>query len=288
MWQDALLCLAGGLAPHAERAVALFLPPGLPAPAVYWPAVMPFPQIFSQVAPPFCSHISLHQNRRSSEKSRNMIPESPLESGPTTLLPVKKLLVFILGMLQKKDTYGVFSEPVDINKLPDYFEVIKQPMNFGTARKKLNSGAYKKIARSIQDVAKRDFENLRHEGVNAEDKANGSSSYNPRKTPPLNRFLSRNGANYSKWLADWNDEFPANILRAHMKYGKKQLKVDETRCDTYRQFHPLLTANNSSNSIGDMKRMVVCNPWDKFNKLAGVGLRNLRYDEYEEFSTVRE
>ncbi|KAL3655164.1 hypothetical protein CASFOL_000950 [Castilleja foliolosa] len=261
---------------------------------------------------------------------------SPLESGPTAFLPDKKLLVFILDRLQKKDSHGVFSEPVDIEELPDYFEVIKQPMDFGTVRKKLNSGDYKSLqeleadvflicsnamqynspdtiyyrqARSIQDIAKRDFENLRHEGVNGEpqpkvvrrgrppksknknklletpspldrgsglglsssaveDKANGSS-YNLRKAPPLNRFRSsdifvssygsRNGANYSEWLADWNDEFPAHILRADMKYGKKQFAVDETRRDTYTQFHPLSTANNSSalsNSIGDMKRLV--------------------------------
>ncbi|GFP85468.1 protease Do-like 7 [Phtheirospermum japonicum] len=45
----------------------------------------------------------------------------------------------------RKDTYGVFSEPVDINELHVYFEVIKQPMDFRTARKKLNSGAYKSL-----------------------------------------------------------------------------------------------------------------------------------------------
>ncbi|GFP87235.1 protease Do-like 7 [Phtheirospermum japonicum] len=43
----------------------------------------------------------------------------------------------VVAKLCLKDTYGVFSEPVDINELPDYFEVIKQPMDFGTVRKKL-------------------------------------------------------------------------------------------------------------------------------------------------------
>ncbi|KAI3465449.1 hypothetical protein Pfo_022112 [Paulownia fortunei] len=264
---------------------------------------------------------------------------SPLESGPTTPLPDKKLLVFILDRLQKKDTYGVFSEPVDINELPDYFEIIEHPMDFGTVRKKLDGGAYENLeeleadvclicsnamqynapdtvyyrqARSIQDLAKRDFENLRHEGDNGEpqpkvvrrgrppsnknqkksldtspvdhvgpelssgatltsgeDKATGSNSYNLRKGPALYRFRSsdlfvssyrsRNGENYSEWLADWNDEFPASILRADMKYGKKQFTVDENRRDTYREFHPLSSANNShvlSNSIGDIKRLV--------------------------------
>ncbi|XP_057794687.1 uncharacterized protein LOC131010982 [Salvia miltiorrhiza] len=262
---------------------------------------------------------------------------SPLESGPTPPLPDKKLLVFILDRLQKKDTYGVFSEPVDVNELPDYFEVIDQPMDFGTVRKKLDRGAYKKLeeleadvflicsnamlynspdtvyyrqARSIQDIAKRDFENLRHEGdngpkvvrrgrppnnknqkksletspldrvgadpssgatlTNAEDKATGSNSYNLRKGPALYRYRPndpyvssyrpRNGENYSDLSGDWNNEFPASILRADMKYGKKQFTVDENRRDTYRQFNPLSPTNNSSaftNSMGDTKRLVM-------------------------------
>lgn len=56
--------------------------------------------------------------------------------------------------------------------------------------------------------------------------------------------------------------FAASILRADMKYGKKQFVVDENRRDTYRQFHPLSPPNDSSsfaNSKGDMKRLVtVC------------------------------
>nr|DAD46550.1 TPA_asm: hypothetical protein HUJ06_016487 [Nelumbo nucifera] len=113
-----------------------------------------------------------------------------LETGPTTPLPDKKLLVFILDRLQKKDTYGVFSEPVDPEELPDYHEVIEHPMDFGTVRKKLDGGAYSNLeqfekdvflicsnamtynasdtiyfrqARSIQELAKKNFENLRQD-----------------------------------------------------------------------------------------------------------------------------
>ncbi|XP_075516696.1 uncharacterized protein LOC142551378 [Primulina tabacum] len=116
---------------------------------------------------------------------------SPMNYGPTTPLPDKTLLFFILDRLQKKDIYGVFSEPVDLNELPDYGEIIEHPMDFGTVRKKLDGGAYKNLeeletdlflicsnamtynapdtiyyrqARSIQELAKRDFENLKHEG----------------------------------------------------------------------------------------------------------------------------
>ncbi|XWS68347.1 hypothetical protein CRYUN_Cryun04dG0082300 [Craigia yunnanensis] len=113
-----------------------------------------------------------------------------LDSGPSTALPDKKLLLFILDRLQKKDTYGVFSEPVDPKELPDYHEVIEHPMDFGTIRKKLASGAYANLkqfekdvfllcsnamqynapdtiyfrqARSIQELAKKNFQNLRQD-----------------------------------------------------------------------------------------------------------------------------
>lgn len=116
--------------------------------------------------------------------------EEPSDSGPTTPLPDKKLLVFILDRLQKKDTYGVFSEPVDPEELPDYHDIVKDPMDFQTVRKKLDKGAYTNLeqfeddvflitsnamcynspdtiyyrqARAIQEVAKKDFENLRQD-----------------------------------------------------------------------------------------------------------------------------
>ncbi|XP_030552676.1 uncharacterized protein LOC115756846 [Rhodamnia argentea] len=113
-----------------------------------------------------------------------------MDSGPSTPLPDKKLLVFILERLQKKDTYGVFSEPVDPKELPDYHEVIEHPMDFGTVRKKLAGGAYANLeqfekdvflicsnamqynapdtiyfrqARAIQELANKNFENLRQD-----------------------------------------------------------------------------------------------------------------------------
>ncbi|XP_047329765.1 bromodomain-containing protein DDB_G0270170-like [Impatiens glandulifera] len=122
------------------------------------------------------------------QKATDTVHGSPFESGPTTPLPDKKLLVFILDRLQKKDTHGVFSEPVDTEELPDYCEIVDHPMDFGTVRRKLNEGKYTKLeefekdvllicsnamqynapdtiyfrqARTIQELAKRDFENLR-------------------------------------------------------------------------------------------------------------------------------
>ncbi|KAK3006178.1 hypothetical protein RJ639_015714 [Escallonia herrerae] len=308
-------------------------------------------------------------------KAMDTLHGSPMESGPTTTpLPDKKLLVFILDRLQKKDTYGVFSEPVDPNELPDYHEIIEHPMDFGTLRRKLDEGLYANLeeleadvflicsnameynssdtiyfrqARSIQELAKRDFENLRQEGddgelqpkvvrrgrppskhlkkplgrppvervtpelssgatlASGEDNTTGSNGYNLRRNPALYRFhstdalvnshRSRNGENYSEWLSDWNDEFPgwglltvifgfeleiclhcyilrpffalliffeewsaAHILKADMKYGKKHFSIDETRRDTYKQFHPSAHGHETSGLLnfgGDVKQL---------------------------------
>ncbi|ONK74949.1 uncharacterized protein A4U43_C03F11760 [Asparagus officinalis] len=94
----------------------------------------------------------------------------------------------ILDKLQKKDTYKVFAEPVDPHELPDYHDVIEHPMDFGTVRRKLLSEKYRTFeqfeddvflicsnamqynapdtiyfrqARSIEDMARRNFQEIR-------------------------------------------------------------------------------------------------------------------------------
>ncbi|XP_062081535.1 uncharacterized protein LOC133787501 [Humulus lupulus] len=120
----------------------------------------------------------------------NTFQGAKADLGPSTPLPDIKLLLFILDRLQKKDTYGVYSEPADPEELPDYHEVIEHPMDFGTVRKKLTGGAYAFLeefekdiylictnamqynapdtvyfrqARSIHELAKKNFENLRQD-----------------------------------------------------------------------------------------------------------------------------
>ncbi|KAL2926998.1 Bromodomain and PHD finger-containing protein 3 [Bienertia sinuspersici] len=69
-----------------------------------------------------------------------------------TPLPDKKQLELILDKLQKKDTYGVYSEPVDPEELPDYHDVIDHPMDFSTVRKKLANGSYSTLEKFESDV----------------------------------------------------------------------------------------------------------------------------------------
>lgn len=264
-------------------------------------------------------------------KATDTLPVSRMDSGPTTRLPDKKLLVFILDRLQKKDTYGVFSEPVDPDELPDYHDIIEHPMDFGTLRKKLDGGVYSCLeqfeddiflicsnamqynapdtiyfrqARSIEELAKKDFGNLRRDSSDDDTEpqpkvvrrgrppkkplegapferlrlefssdatlATGrenimlSNSYNFRKGTILSKFRPfdasiknsyRSHSSDTVFLSERNYEFPASVLKADLKYGKREVAVDENRRDTYKDSY-----NSASMSElpldGDPKQLI--------------------------------
>ncbi|XP_064959716.1 uncharacterized protein LOC135585771 isoform X1 [Musa acuminata AAA Group] len=160
-----------------------------------------------------CFSPSLQTERQNPASKATDLPQ---DSGPTTPLPDKKLLVFILDRLQKKDTYGVFAEPVDPEELPDYHDIIEHPMDFATIRKKLSSGSYANLeqfekdvflissnamqynapdtiyyrqARSIQELAKKNFENLRQESDDNEPEPKPVR----RGRPPYKNVLKKAG-----------------------------------------------------------------------------------------------
>ncbi|XP_042519987.1 uncharacterized protein LOC122093669 [Macadamia integrifolia] len=133
-------------------------------------------------------HRKKERRRNSDIKGMDSAPGTPSGSSASLPLPDKKSLELILDKLQKKDTYGVYAEPVDPEELPDYHDVIDHPMDFSTLRKKLANGDYStleqfesdvflictnamqynapetiyfKQARSIQELAKNKFQRLR-------------------------------------------------------------------------------------------------------------------------------
>eukprot|EP01018_Ginkgo_biloba_P009257 Gb_36938 [translate_table: standard] len=160
------------------------------------------------------------------------VPGTPSDPQSGTPIPDKKVLELILDKLQKKDTYGVFSEPVDPKELPDYHDIIQNPMDFGTIRKKLAKGVYPDLehfekdvflictnamrynasetvyyrqARSIQELARKNFQSLRldPEGFEVELKpaSKGKSNYSSKKwtkKPGLRRYpLEPAGSDFS-------------------------------------------------------------------------------------------
>ncbi|HVW99735.1 MAG TPA: hypothetical protein VHA52_04720 [Candidatus Babeliaceae bacterium] len=61
----------------------------------------------------------------------------------------------LLNNLWKHYSAWIFYEPVDPKKLniPDYYDIIKQPMDFGTIKTKLHSNQYTKMQDFVHDVS---------------------------------------------------------------------------------------------------------------------------------------
>ncbi|XP_028796753.1 uncharacterized protein LOC114752193 [Neltuma alba] len=135
------------------------------------------------------------KGRKVDSKGLHSVSGTPRKLSSGIPLPDKRTLELILDKLQKKDTYGVYAEPVDPEELPDYHDVIEHPMDFATVRKKLANGSYPtleqfesdvflictnamqynspetiyhKQARSIQELARKKFEKLRVDFENSQ------------------------------------------------------------------------------------------------------------------------
>ncbi|KAH8505835.1 hypothetical protein H0E87_012880 [Populus deltoides] len=81
-------------------------------------------------------------------------PESdqPSSFSCTSWVPEKRILEHIVDILQRRDTHEIFAEPVDPNEVEEYYEIIQEPMDFGTMRAKLHEGMYKSLEQFEHDV----------------------------------------------------------------------------------------------------------------------------------------
>lgn len=59
---------------------------------------------------------------------------------------------WLLKQLRLKDEYGFFLEPVDPLQVPEYRDVIKRPMDFGTMAKKVTAKQYPTFQAFQDDV----------------------------------------------------------------------------------------------------------------------------------------
>ncbi|WCJ34913.1 DNA-binding bromodomain-containing protein [Euphorbia peplus] len=67
-------------------------------------------------------------------------------------LPNKQTLEFMLDIIQRKDKHEIFAQPVDGQEVVGYYDMIKEPMDFGTMRAKLQEGMYTSLNQFERDV----------------------------------------------------------------------------------------------------------------------------------------
>ncbi|KAG6526853.1 hypothetical protein ZIOFF_016856 [Zingiber officinale] len=191
-----------------------------------------------------------------------------------TPLPNRKLLEAILDKIQKKDTYGVFAEPVDIEELPDYFDVIEHPMDFGTVQKKLARNSYRSLeqfegdvflicsnamqynapdtvyfrqARAMQEIGRKELQKLRTEVkfIKPDSKSEEKIRLNPIEKKPLQKCLPR--VVQESFVSDISS---ATTLASGGDIGTGLSTVEASGAD------PATTSNglaDGSSSLGDSK-----------------------------------
>lgn len=82
---------------------------------------------------------------RKREKLKSQLIKTTEECVFSMLNPLGSAMHKILDQLVSKDVKEIFLEPVDVNEVPDYANVIKNPMDLGTMRQKLRDGMYETI-----------------------------------------------------------------------------------------------------------------------------------------------
>ncbi|XP_019854738.1 PREDICTED: bromodomain and PHD finger-containing protein 3-like [Amphimedon queenslandica] len=68
------------------------------------------------------------------------------------LTPLEMIMKRLLTRLAAKDPADIFAEPVPLDDVPDYLDVIKCPMDFSTMRSKLDSHQYKSLEEFESDL----------------------------------------------------------------------------------------------------------------------------------------
>ncbi|KAJ6742401.1 BROMODOMAIN-CONTAINING PROTEIN [Salix viminalis] len=86
------------------------------------------------------------------QKGQAYSPDQPSSLLRTSWVPEKRMLEHIVDILQRRDTHELFAEPVDPNEVEEYYEIIQEPMDFGTMRAKLHEGMYKSLEQFEHDV----------------------------------------------------------------------------------------------------------------------------------------
>ncbi|XP_039989180.1 bromodomain-containing protein 1-like isoform X1 [Xiphias gladius] len=86
--------------------------------------------------------LELIRKREKLKREEMKLQQSVLE---VQLTPFNILLRAVLSQLQEKDQYSIFAQPVSIKEVPDYLDIIKNPMDFSTMRKRIDAHGYRSL-----------------------------------------------------------------------------------------------------------------------------------------------
>ncbi|KAM4885111.1 bromodomain and PHD finger-containing protein 3 isoform 3-T3 [Sylvia borin] len=92
--------------------------------------------------------IELIRKREKLKREQVKVQQAAME---LQLTPFTVLLRTTLDLLQEKDAAQIFTEPVNLNEVPDYLEFISNPMDFSTMRRKLESHLYRTLDEFEED-----------------------------------------------------------------------------------------------------------------------------------------
>jgi len=76
------------------------------------------------------------------EKAKLKIAEYRKNYIEILLQPVTYLLRFVIADLEKVDSKKIFAVPVSVDDVPDYYDIVKNPMDFMTLRARLENYQY--------------------------------------------------------------------------------------------------------------------------------------------------
>ncbi|KAK4253430.1 hypothetical protein QN277_010737 [Acacia crassicarpa] len=100
----------------------------------------------------FTTYSNHLQQKKQCDEDIKRKNDQPPELTSAIFMPEKHVLERILNILQRRDTYEIFAEPVDPKEVEDYYEIIEEPMDFGTMRAKLHEEMYKSLEQFEHDV----------------------------------------------------------------------------------------------------------------------------------------
>ena len=99
--------------------------------------------------------LEFEEPKTSRRSSKKFVEESPAERRASKrsldAFNTISLSALIDEIIKHKQAWP-FNKPVSVSEVPDYFDVIKKPMDFGKVKSKLNLGDYRTNEQALKDI----------------------------------------------------------------------------------------------------------------------------------------